>query len=313
MASALLGLVLAGCSTSHSVASLKTNTHRHEAAPTTPAPTTSAPSTRASPSEAPTLVGNDYYQDTHAAGGPGYYLVISSGPPGSGILGGLALYEYPDGKETSYFSFHGRAVSGAPFTMNIKGDPAATTATFQVTPNTGSDIASSITIDNCSQLFSPAVPNDVPGEPAPPSPPACGFSYNLAPFGSPLTQSTVPLNLVATPTLNDYLLDSYLAYKGWQSQYGSLISLLPGGTYVAFDPQTGLDWAFANFEYSGPATSTPGSPSVAMQDGGSTGIFYQYPTEGTVPYSGWAMVGASVNPPATRKQVSRVRYSAFGA
>jgi hypothetical protein len=201
-----------------------------------------------------------------------------------------------------YFSFHGRAKSEAPFRLSLKGDRFASAATAQVTR------APTITIQDCTRLFSPVVAAGVTGELEPPVPPSCTFSYKLAP-SSPPPQPTVVSNLTATPAIKSGLLNEYLFQNGWQAQYGSEISLDPGTTYVAYDPQTGLNWAYATFGYHGPATETSGSPGVAMQDGGDTGFFYQFPTQRlcrrpTTDGSWWA-VPASL--PASPSLLSPVR------
>jgi hypothetical protein len=96
-----------------------------------------------------------------------------------------------------------------------------------------------------------------------------------------------------------------LAEHGWQALYGSDISLVPGSTYLAYDPQTGLDWAFATFTYRGPDTDTSNSPDVAMQDGGEIGIFYLVPVPGAVPSAGdgWVMVGIAGEPPCYSRMI----------
>lgn len=112
-------------------------------------------------------------------------------------------------------------------------------------------------------------------------------------------------NLAATAAIKSGLLNAYLIQNGWQNQYASEIALRPGSTYVGYDPQTGLNWAYANFTYSGPATSTGDSPSVAMQDGGSTGYFYQIPVPGAPPSptDGWVMVGGAGEPACYSRSV----------
>jgi hypothetical protein len=74
---------------------------------------------------------------------------------------------------------------------------------------------------------------------------------------------------------------------------------------VAYDPQTGLNWAFASFTYSGPATTAGNSPSVAMQDGGDTGYFYRIPITGGVPSAddGWVMLGSQGVPPCYSRSI----------
>ena len=74
---------------------------------------------------------------------------------------------------------------------------------------------------------------------------------------------------------------------------------------MAYDPMTGLNWAFASFGYSGPATETSESPSVAMQDGGDAGFFYQIPEVGALapPDDGWVMVGIGGEPPCPSRSV----------
>jgi hypothetical protein len=205
--------------------------------------------------------------------------------PTPASMGGLAVFQYQDGKEAAYFSFYGTAMSSAPFALQIKGDRAATTAMTEVS-------TSSITIENCSELFSPVVPNAADGAGEPPAPGSCLFTYKLAP-GPAREKPVVTTNLVATPAMKSDLLTVYLQDHGWQSQYASEISVRPGTTYVGYDPQTGLDWALADFDYTGPANDVSGSPSVAMQDGGNTGIFYEIPVPGALPsYNGWAMVSS---------------------
>jgi hypothetical protein len=280
----LAGLILAGCSTSHFVASSRGSTHHHAPTPTTTSST--PPATQPKASNAPTALAADYADTTS---GPGYALIVNPGPAGSGILGGLAVYQYQDGREAAYFSFYGRAVSTAPFQVAIKGEMQTATATFQVAPT-----GSSITVENCAQLFSPVV--GVLALSAPPAPASCTFSYNLAPQ-SPRTQPAVATDLLATSTIKSDLVNAYLLEYGWQAQYSSDITLKPGSTYVGYDPQTGLDWAFASFVYSGPSASATGSPGIVMQDGGDTGLFFQIPIQNALPsYDGWTMVGLVVIP-----------------
>ncbi|HEY1829921.1 MAG TPA: hypothetical protein VGG38_06745 [Acidimicrobiales bacterium] len=227
------------------------------------------------------------------AGRPGYALIVNPGPAGSGRLGGLAVYEYQDGKEVAYFSFYGVATSDDPFQVTIKGDQAAASATVVVTPESNS----SITVDNCARFFSPAVANGIAGLSDPPAPPVCTFTYKLAP-GPPRTQPTATTNMTATATIKSDLLMAYLNENGWQANYSSDITLTPGSTYVAYDPATGLDWAYAKFTYSGPATSASNTPSVGMQDGGNEGYFYDIPLPGSVSQQpdGWTMVGVAGDP-----------------
>ena len=261
---------------------------------------TTAPSTTSGSSGAPTLYPTTY-SDT-AAGQPGYALVVNPGPVGSGTMGGVAVFEYQDGKEAGYFSFSGRATSVAPFTLTIKGDPAATTATAQLTTN--APTASTITIENCAQLFSPAVNNGADGEATPPAPVSCTFSYKLAPGPGPPAQSGAT-NITATAAINSGLVSTYLAQHGWQTEYGADISLRTGSTYLAYDPVTGVDWAYATFTDNGPATDTAGSPGVVMQDGGETGIFYRIPVAGALPSAGddWVMVGNIGEPPCYSRSI----------
>jgi hypothetical protein len=235
-------------------------------------------------------------------GQPGYALVVNPGPAGSGSLGGVAVFQYQDGKEAGYFSFSGQAASSAPFTLNIKGDPAATTVTARLTSS--STNASTITIEDCDRLFSPAVVNGAEGEADPPAPLSCTFSYKLAPGPARPTESGAT-NLNATAAINSGLVTTYLAQHGWQTEYGSDISLSPGSTYLAYDPQTGLDWADASFTYHGPETDTSNSPDVAMQDGGGTGIFYQIPGPGALPSpgDGWVMVAVIGEPPCWSRSI----------
>jgi hypothetical protein len=244
----------------------------------------STPTTQ-SRSSAPTAVAATY---TDAANGrPGYALVVNPGPAGSGILGGLAVYQYADGAQTAYFSFYGKATSMAPFSVRLQGDRSAGSATVRVRPSS----SSSITIDNCARLFSPVVPNDVPNTVQPPAPGTCTFTYKLAP-GPPRTQPAVTTDLTATAATQRGLLTSYLQQNNWQSDYARYISTAPHGTYVAYDPETGLDWAYATFTYDGPVTTAGGTPSVAMQDGGNEAYFYRIPVPGALPSAGgsWVMV-----------------------
>jgi hypothetical protein len=245
-------------------------------------------------SEAPSVLAATYTDV--AAGQPGYALVVNPGPSGSGRLGGVAVYQYQDGAETAYFSFSGTATSVAPFSLSIKGDRAGASVMAQISAAT-TDTASSITIENCAPFFSPAQPNRIPGTTGTPgAPPSCTFTYKLAP-GPARTQPTVPTNLTATPAIKGELLSSYLAQNGWQS-YASSITNAPGGTYVAYDPQTGLNWAYATFAYSGPDITSGNSPAVGMQDGGDQGYFYQIPISGSPSSAsgGWIMVGAGGYP-----------------
>jgi hypothetical protein len=282
LAFVLAGLILAGCSASHNVASSIASAHHH----TGPTTTSSMPHGAQPIAKAPTALAADY-ADT--ASGSGYALIVNPGPVGSGLIGGLAVYQYQDGNDAAYFSFYGRAVSAAPFAVAIKGERHATTATLQVAPT-----GSWITIANCAQLFSPVV--GVQAFPEPPAPASCTFSYNLAP-GPTRTQPAVTTNLLATSAINSDLVNTYLSWNGWQSEYASDITLQPGSTDIGYDPQTGLDWAFATFAYSGPSTSTTGSPGIVMQDGGDTGLFFQIPIQDALPsYDGWTMVGNVVIP-----------------
>jgi hypothetical protein len=287
-------LLLAGCSGSPKEAGPPTT---HASPTTTP---TSAPSTTSGSSPVPTLYPTTY-TDT-PAGQPGYALVVNPGPAGGDALGGVAVFQYQDGKEAGYFSFSGRVASPAPFTLTIKGDQAATTATARVTA--ASTTASTITIDDCDRLFSPAVTNGADGEATPPAPASCTFSYKLAPGPSRPAPSGAS-NLTATTAVNSGLVATYLAQHGWQTQYGSDISLRTGSTYLAYDPGTGLDWAYATFSDNGPATDTAGSPGVVMQDGGETGIFYQLPVAGAPPSAddGWVMVGSIGAPPCYSRSI----------
>jgi hypothetical protein len=214
----------------------------------------------------------------------------------------VAVFQYQHGKEAGYFSFSGRSTSLAPFTLSIKGDPAATTATAQLTANFPT--ASTITIDDCARYFSPAVGNGADGEATPPAPASCTFSYKLAPAPARPVQSGAT-NLPATAAVNSGLVTTYLAQHGWQTEYGSDIVLRTGSTYLAYDAGTGLDWAFATFSDNGPATDTPDSPGVVMQDGGETGIFYQIPDAGALPSpdDGWVMVGSIGEPPCYSRSV----------
>jgi hypothetical protein len=283
-------VLLAGCAGSPKEAGTDTT-----GAPSSTSVTTE-PSTTAGPSGAPTLNAATYTDSP--AGQPGYALVVNPGPTGSGTMGGVAVFQYQDGKEAGYFTFSGRAASLAPFTLSIKGDRAATTATAQVTR------AATITIEDCDRLFSPAVSNGADGEATAPTPASCTFSYKLAPGPSRPAQSGAT-NLAATAALNSGLVSTYLTDHGWQAQYGSDISLRTGSTFLAYDPGTGLDWAYATFSDNGPATDTPDSPGVGMQDGGETGIFYQIPIAGALPSpdDGWVMVGNIGEPPCYSRSV----------
>jgi len=282
---AACALLLVGCSAPRNGAARSTTT---AAGATT---TTVSATTAVTGSPAPTPLPATYTDAP--VGAPGYALVVNPGPTGSGAMGGIAVYQYQDGKEVGFFSFYGKSTSPAPFTMNIKGDPAATTAVSRViaTPT------SSITIENCARLFSPSVPNGANGEAEPPAPGSCTFTYKLAP-GPPRTTPTVTTNLTATPADKSGLLDAYLFQNGWQTQYTSDITLRPGTTYLAYDPQTGLNWGLAQFAYSGPASGAAGAPDVAMQDGGDIGFFYQIPIPGQLPSGddGWVMVGIGGEP-----------------
>jgi hypothetical protein len=284
VALACCSLMVAGCSTSHGGAAPKRHT------PSPPSSTSSPSSSTSVPTSAPTALPATY-EDT-PRGQPGYALVVNPGPAGSGIVGGVAVYQFQNGTQSAYFSFYGRAVSAAPFPVDIKGDRATDSATFQVTPASNS----SITIENCAQLFSPAIDEPVPAGAEPPLPASCTFTYNLAP-GPPRTTPTVTTNMAATPAIKAGLLSAYLLENGWQqTPYASEISLQPGSTYVAYDPETGLDWAYATFEYSGngaDASSGTNPPDVAMQDGGDEGFFYQIPLPGVAPTPDdyWVMVG----------------------
>ena len=112
-------------------------------------------------------------------------------------------------------------------------------------------------------------------------------------------------NMTADAATKSDLLTAYLDVHEWQSQYASDIALHPGATYLAYDPDTGLDWAVASFDYNGAADDAAGSPPVAMQDGGNTGIFYQVPpVAGSLPsYDGWVMVGSLGVPACYSKTV----------
>ena len=103
----------------------------------------------------------------------------------------------------------------------------------------------------------------------------------------------VTTNLTATTAVKSGLLGAYLFQTGWQSQYGSDITLHPGTTYVAYDPMTGLNWAFATFDYNGAGPSGSDGPGVGMQDGGNTGYFYQLPAPGSPSSAagGWVEIG----------------------
>jgi hypothetical protein len=98
----------------------------------------------------------------------------------------------------------------------------------------------------------------------------------------------------ATAAIQHDLLTTYLRQQGWQSDYAPSISTAPHGTYVAYDPETGLDWAYAAFTYDGPVTTAGSSPSVAMQDGGNEAYFYRIPVPGALPSAGdgWVMMEA---------------------
>jgi hypothetical protein len=291
-----LFVLLAGCAGSPKGAGPATTE-----APTSTS-TTTAPTTTSAASEAPAVYPTTYTDSPE--GQPGYALVVNPGPAGSGSLGGVAVFQYQDGKEAGYFSFSGRAVSSAPFTLSIKGDPAATTATAQLTSASTTETASTITIENCDRLFSPAVVNGADGEADPPAPMSCTFSYKLAPGPARPTQSGAT-NLTATAAINRGLVTTYLAQHGWQTTYGSDISLVPESTYLAYDPQTGLDWADARFTYKGPETDTSNSPDVAMQDGGEIGIFYRIPVAGALPSAGdgWVMLGVIGEPPCWSRSI----------
>jgi len=277
------GLLVAGCGGT----SPRGAPRRGGAASTTstgPAATTTPGSTKAPAVYAAT------YTDA-PVGQPGYALVVNPGPAGSDTLGGVAVFQYQDGKEAAYFSFSGRAASPAPFTLTLKGDRATTKATAEVT------VSDSIIIENCAALLSPAVVNGADDEDSPPAPASCTFTYKLAP-GPPRSTPAVTTNLTATAVVNSGLLAAYLFDHGWQTTYGSDISLVPGTTYLAYDPATGLDWAYATFTYRGPQTDTSGSPDVAMQDGGEAAIFYQIPGPATASSAddGWVMVGSAGEP-----------------
>ncbi len=274
-----LGMIaLAGCGGSPQAATHATST----TATTAPGGTT--PSTAAPPSGPAPTVFPTVYTDA-PSGQPGYALVVRPGASGSGTLGGIAVFQYEDGKEAAYFSFHGRATSSAPFPLTLKGDPAATTAMAQVSSS------SSITLRNCASLFSPAVSPQTGGLAEPPAPLSCTFTYKLAP-GPPPTPQAAATSITATSAITSDLLSAYLAGHGWQSFYASDIFVQPGSAHLAYDPQTGLDWALATFTYSGPPTTAPDQPSAAMQDWGNTGIFYEIPSTQGSPSSsnGWAMV-----------------------
>jgi len=293
-AAVALLVLLAGCAGSPKNAGPDTTT-----APSTTRPS-AAPSTTSGQSQAPTVYPTTYTDSP--AGQPGYALVVNPGPVGSDSFGGVAVFQYQDGKEAGYFSFSGRAASPAPFTLSIKGDPAATTGTAQL--STASTTASTITIEDCERLFSPAVVNGADGESTPPAPVSCTFGYKLAPGPARPAQSGAT-DLTATAAINSGLVTTYLAQHGWQTTYGSDISVRAGSTYLAYDPGTGLDWAYATFTDSGPATDTPGSPGVVMQDGGETGIFYQIPVAGALPSpgDGWVMVGSGSEPPCYSRSI----------
>ena len=265
------------------------------------APSASRKTTTTTPSGAPSAPTPfpDTYTDA-PRGEPGYALVVVPGADGSGIMGGVAVYQYQDGEEAAYFSFYGRATSSAPFTLTLKGDRSATTATAQVTetPNP------SITLDDCSALLTPVVGGPAFGETEPAAASSCVFTYKLAP-GGPRSVAGAATNMTADAATKSDLLTAYLDVHEWQSQYASDIALHPGATYLAYDPDTGLDWAVASFDYNGPADDAAGSPPVAMQDGGNTGIFYQVPpVAGSLPsYDGWVMVGSLGVPACYSKTV----------
>ena len=188
----------------------------------------------------------------------------------------------------------GKAVSTAPFTLSIKGDRAANAAQAQVMSG------SVITIQNCAQLFAPAVPVRASGDDNPPAPASCEFGYKLAP-GAPRQTSGTPTNLTASPDIKNGLLNAFLFETGFQSQYSADISLGQGTTYVAYDPTSGLDWAYASFDYNGggPDPDGSGSPGVGECRAGATpDYFYQIPGPGASfsPDDGWVMVGIAGEP-----------------
>src|SRR5580658_7881664 len=195
-------MLLAGCSGSPKGPGPDTTTTPPTTPPTTrpSTPPTTGPSTTSGGSAATVYPAT--YTDS-PQGQPGYALVVNPGPAGSGSLGGVAVFQYQDGKEAGYFSFSGQAASSAPFTLNIKGDPAAST----------------VTIEDCDRLFSPAVVNGAEGEADPPAPLSCTFSYKLAPGPARPTESGAT-NLNATAAINSGLVTTYLAQHGWQAEYG---------------------------------------------------------------------------------------------
>src|ERR1700722_10756606 len=281
-------LLLAGCSTSpkSSVTSEKGSTTTSTGGSDTP--TTQSGGTTTTHPPSPALYAATY-TDT-PRGQPGYALVVNPGLEGA--FGGLAVYQYQDGKEAAFFSFDGSASSGTPFTLNIKGDPAATTAQAEVT-------SSAITIEDCAQLFAPAVPERAKEENSPPAPASCDFSYKLAPSAARPSSGT-PENLTASADTKTGLLDAFLFENGWRADYSAYISLGKGTTYVAYDPATGVNWAYASFDYTGggPNPDGSGSPGVGMQDGGNIGFFYQIPGQGASSSAddGWVMVGIGGEP-----------------
>jgi hypothetical protein len=281
-------LLLAGCSTSpkSSVTSEKATTTTSTGGAETP--TTQNSSTTTTHPPTPALYAATYTDAPR--GQPGYALVVN--PGSDGAFGGLAVFEYQDGKEVAFFSFDGTASSGTPFTLNIRGDPAATTAQAEVT-------SSVITIQNCAQIFAPAVPERADAENSPPAPTSCDFSYKLAP-GAARPSSGTPENLTASPDIKTGLLDAFLFENGWQAEYSAYISLGRGTTYVAYDPITAVNWAYASFDYNGGGPDPDGSesPGVGMQDGGSLGYFYQIPVQGgsSSTDDGWVMVGIGGEP-----------------
>ena len=283
-------LIVAGCSHVRTSAVSATTTTGSATAtagsatkPTTPPPTTPAPA-----SQGPRPVGGTF-GDT-PTGRPGYALVVDPGPTGSDSFGGVAVYQYQDGKQLGYFSFHGSAASGGAIALSIQGDPSGTTAMAQVTTPT------TITIENCGLLFAAPVDNAVNGAAMPPAPSSCTFTEGLAPQTPP--RSAVTTNLTATTAIKGALLGAYLFQTGWQSQYGSDIALHPGTTYVAYDSLTGLNWALATFDYNGAGPSGSNGPGVDMQDGGNTGYFYQIPGSGSPssPATGWVKIGNAGTP-----------------
>ena len=148
-----------------------------------------------------------------------------------------------------------------------------------------------ITIEQCAPFFA-APDSAVNGAAEPPVPSSCTFTDSVASGQTP-PRLPVTTNLTATTAVKSGLLGAYLFQTGWQSQYGSDITLHPGTTYVAYDPLTGLNWAFARFDYNGAGPSGSDGPGVGMQDGGNTGYFYQLPAPGSPSSAagGWVMIG----------------------